>query len=115
MTTPVPINFKCRRDAELPRARRQFVFQINQNGFGFATRSADVHIHFLPRAVRQFCFQCRKRKWQIRVERGCDVRHAAAKTQPVVQRQNQRAVGRQFAKIHRDRKRLGQSAQLRFA
>src|ERR1017187_5656877 len=60
----VPINLKCSRDSKLPRARWQFVFQINENGFGFATRSTDIHLHFFPRAIRQLCFQRRERKWR---------------------------------------------------
>src|SRR6266478_2910913 len=80
----IPMNLKCGRYPELASAWWQFVFQVNQNGLGFAAGGANIDIEFFPRAVWQFYFQHRQWKRKALVERCRHICHAAPKAQPAV-------------------------------
>src|SRR5437762_14149895 len=107
------MDLKSSREAETTSPYGKLVFKINNDGFCYPGRRTDIDGKLFPRTIRHVRFQSRKRKWKIRIQRGRNVGHADAETQPAGQQQHEWPIGIQFTKLHGHRKRLSQSAQLR--
>ena len=110
----IPVDFECHGKSELSCAGGKFVFEIDDDGFGFADWRSRGNVHFLP-AIGGSGLQHGEGEGQFGAVRGRDVGHATAEVKPAGHGQGQRRGGVEFSKIEFDRVRLGQASELRLA